>query len=43
MHAGSQTLDYRVVPGSGGGQLAGILRLDIDQDGMHHYQLEYDL
>jgi hypothetical protein len=46
MHAGSQTLDYRVVPGSGSGQLAGIagnLHLDIDEDGKHHYELDYDL
>ncbi len=46
MHAGSQTLDYRVVPGSGSGQLAGIvgdLHLDIDGDGTHHYELDYDL
>ena len=46
MHAGSQTLHYEVVPGSGTGELSGIvgkLHLDIDQDGTHHYQLEYDL
>ena len=46
MHAGSQTLHYKVVPGSGSGQLAGIvgnLQLEIDEDGTHHYELEYDL
>ncbi len=46
MHAGSQALRYEVVPGSGSGQLAGIvgtLHLDIDDDGTHHYELEYDL
>ena len=46
MHAGSQALHYEVVPGSGSGQLAGIvgtLHLDIDKDGTHHYELEYDL
>jgi hypothetical protein len=46
MHAGSQALHYEVVAGSGSGQLAGIvgtLHLDIDNDGTHHYQLEYDL
>lgn len=46
MHAGSQTLHYEVVPGSGSGQLAGIvgaLHLDIDKDRAHHYELEYDL
>ena len=46
MHAGSQALHYEVVPGSGSGQLAGIvgtLHLDIDEDGTHHYELEYDL
>ncbi len=46
MHAGSQTLHYRVVPGSGSGPLAGLagnLLLDIGDDGIHHYQLDYDL
>ena len=45
MHAGASALDYEVVPGSGGGDLAGIvgtLHLDID-DGIHHYELRYDL
>jgi hypothetical protein len=46
MHAGSQVLHYEVVPGSGSGQRVGIvgtLRLDIDKDGTHHYELQYDL
>lgn len=43
---GSQTLHYEVVPGSGERGLSGItgtLRLTIDSDGTHHYELEYDL
>ena len=46
MHAGSQELRYQVVPGSGSDELAGItgtLQLDIDEDGTHRYELEYDL
>lgn len=46
MRDGSQTLHYDVVPGSGSGRLAGItgtLRLDVDPDGTHRYELEYDL
>ena len=46
MRGGSPTLQYEVVPGSGGGELAGItgiLHLTIDEDGTHHYELEYDL
>jgi hypothetical protein len=46
MSGGHQTLHYEVVPGSGYGELAGIsgiLRLTIDEDGTHHYELEYDL
>ena len=46
MRAGHQTLHYEVVPGSGEGELAGIsgrLQLTIDEDGTHHYVLEYDL
>jgi hypothetical protein len=46
MHAGAQTLHYEVVPGSGTGELAGLsgtLRLTIDPDGTHHYELDYDL
>jgi hypothetical protein len=43
---GAQTLHYEVVPGSGERGLSGItgrLRLTIDDDGTHHYELEYDL
>ena len=46
MRAGHQTLHYEVVPGSGDGELTGIsgrLHLTIDEDGTHHYELEYDL
>ncbi|MGZ4617730.1 MAG: DUF3224 domain-containing protein [Frankiaceae bacterium] len=46
MYAGSQTLHYEVVPGSGTGELAGIvgtLHLDIEEDGTHRYELTYDL
>jgi Protein of unknown function (DUF3224) len=46
MLAGTQTLHYEVVPGSGEGDLSGItgrLRLTIDDDGTHHYELEYDV
>ena len=45
MHAGASVLHYEVVPGSGGGDFAGIvgtLHLDID-DGIHRYELRYDL
>jgi hypothetical protein len=45
MHAGDQEIDYRVVPGSGTGELAGItgtLALTIDDRG-HTYELTYDL
>jgi Protein of unknown function (DUF3224) len=46
LDAGTQTLHYEVVPGSGWGGLNGItgsLRLTIDGDGVHHYELEYGL
>jgi hypothetical protein len=46
MHGGSQTLHYEVVPGSGHGALEGItgtVRLTVEDDGTHHYELEYDL
>lgn len=46
MHGGSQTLQYAVVPGSGRGDLEGItgtLRLSVDEDGTHRYELEYDV
>lgn len=44
VHEGAQTLHYEVVPGSGHGALEGIvgaLRLTIDDDGTHHYELDY--
>jgi hypothetical protein len=46
MHDGSQTLHYDVAPGSGRGALHGItgrLHLRIDDDGIHRYELEYEL
>ena len=46
MHGGAQTLRYEVVPGSGHGTLeglAGTLHLSIDDDGTHHYDLDYEL
>ena len=46
MLGGSQTLHYEIVPGSGERGLTGItgrLRLTIDDDGTHHYELDYDL
>jgi Protein of unknown function (DUF3224) len=46
MRNGSQTLYYEIVPGSGRNGLAGIsgtLRLTIDRDGVHRYELEYEL
>jgi len=46
MHGGAQTLHYEVVPGSGHGELEGIvgtLHLTIDDDGVHHYELQYDI
>ena len=46
MAGGAQTLHYEVVPGSGDGQLAGlsgVLRLDVEQDGTHRYEFEFDL
>ena len=46
MSGGNQTLHYEVVPGSGYDELTGIsgtLRLTIDEDGTHHYDLGYDL
>jgi hypothetical protein len=46
MHAGSQTLHYEVVPGSGDQGLEGIagtFHLTIESDGTHRYQLEYEL
>jgi len=46
LHGGSHTLHYEVVPGSGSGQLEGLtgtLHLNIDEDGTHRYELEYEL
>ena len=46
MQAGSQTLHYEVVPGSGDGelqQITGTLSLTIDEDGTHRFELTYDL
>ena len=46
MLAGSQTLHYEVVPGSGDGELQGItgtLHLTIGDDGTHHVELHYEL
>ena len=46
MLAGSQTLHYEVVPGSGDGELQGItgtLHLTIDDDGTHHFRLDYEI
>ena len=46
MHGGSQTLRYEVAPGSGCGALEGMtgtLQLNIDEDGTHRYELDYDL
>ena len=46
MHGGSRTLTYQVVPGSGHGELlhiVGTFHLDIEQDGTHRYEFEYNL
>jgi len=46
MHAGSQNLHYEVVPGSGHDALEGLtgkLHLTIENNGTHHYELEYEL
>jgi len=46
MSAGSQTLHYEVVPGSGADGLVGItgtLQLTIEDDGTHRYRLAYEL
>ena len=46
MVAGSQSLHYEIVPGSGQGELAGVtgsLDLVVDPDGTHRYELRYDL
>jgi hypothetical protein len=46
MHAGTQTLQYQVVPGSGSDALEGItgtFHLTVEDDGTHRYDLEYQL
>jgi Protein of unknown function (DUF3224) len=45
MSVDGQRLEYAIVPGSGDGELAGILgRLNLSvEDGIHHYALEYEL
>ena len=46
MHAGSQTLHYAVVPGSGHGELQGItgtFHLTVDDDGTHRFELDYEV
>lgn len=46
LNAGAQTLHYEIVPGSGQAGLTGIggtLRLTIEDDGTHRYELEYEL
>lgn len=44
--AGEDVLHYEIVPGSGGGELAGIagtIQLIIAEDGSHHVTLNYEL
>lgn len=46
MRDGSQTMHYEVVPGSASGHLKGMtgrLHLRVDEDGIHHYDLEYQV
>ncbi|QIK73475.1 DUF3224 domain-containing protein [Propioniciclava coleopterorum] len=46
MRGGESTLDYIVAPGSGTGDFAGIggvFTLTVDADGVHHYDLAYEL
>jgi hypothetical protein len=46
IHAGSQTLHYEIVPGSGSGALesiVGVLHLTVEDDGTHLYELEYEV
>jgi Protein of unknown function (DUF3224) len=46
MHTGTQVLHYEVVPGSGEAELDGIsgtFHLTIDGDGVHSYELVYDV
>lgn len=43
MTGGDATLDYRVAPGSGSGEMTGLtgtVVLDVDEDGTHHLRLE---
>lgn len=43
---GAETLHYQVVSGSGTGALSGLrgtMDLDIDDAGVHHYELTYEL
>ncbi len=46
MDAGDPVLYYEIVPGSGGGELAGIAgkgTLDVDDAGTHRFTLDYQL
>lgn len=46
VRAGSQTLHYEVVPGSGDGELqniTGTFHLKVDEDGTHRFELNYEL
>lgn len=46
MDAGEPDLRYEIVPGSGGGELAGItgtVDLDVAADGTHNVQLDYEI
>ena len=46
MDSGEQTLEYRIVPGSGSGALeriSGRLELTIEPDGTHRFVLRYQL
>ena len=45
MRGGSQTLTYRIVPGSSAGDLEGLVgefELTVEDDGTHRYALTYD-
>ncbi len=46
MNRGDASLEMQVIPDSGTGQLAGIsggVTIDIDDDGVHHYEFTFDL
>ena len=46
MVSGASLLHYQVVPGSGSGELAGVLgslHLTFDADGTHRFELDYEL